>query len=227
MASAPSFIQEASTAIDGVGTSKDSPSFDTYDQELLVAYGLAPDATTIIDISNSGTALTWTLRQDVSFTNFGRIRLWTATVPENRPGLVVTFTRSGAITIYGGSVWTFRGSDGVGVSGQAHGTGAPSLGITPSGDNSALVVVNIDWNAVDASARVWRSTAGTFLEVLYYAATFEVYTSGYHPDAGAAAAQTVGMSAPAGQKYSLVGLEVLSGTPRDIVPGDLKWKKGR
>lgn len=128
-----------------------------------------------------------------------------------------TYTRNGAALHYGFCIAEFSGSDGFGASAKVtSGSGAPSLSLTTTQDNSAIVVFVGDWNAINGSSRTWRTVNGFTPSAangkeLVYAGTagsdYIVYAA-YYPDAGTAGAKTVGLSAPTGQKYSVVALEV-------------------
>jgi hypothetical protein len=129
--------------------------------------------------------------------------------------MTVTFDRAGATGSFGGGVQNFRGSDGVGASSSTTGSGGPSLSLTTTQANSAIVVASSDWNAVDGTTRTWRTvnsltpTAGNGLERSYVllGGGFAEYAA-YYSDAGTAAAKTVGLSAPTGQAYSIGAVEV-------------------
>lgn len=168
-------------------------------------------------ISNSGTAHTWTERQKVSVANYCLAYGWTAPAAATQSN-TATFTRggSGSATLFGGIVLQFSGSDGVGASAKTNvASGAPSLSITTTQDNSAIVVFVLDWSAVDGASRTWRTvnsvtpTAANGLERSYFrdSAQYTVY-SAYYSDAGTAGAKTVGLSAPGAQKYSIIAVEI-------------------
>lgn len=209
--SAPTYIQEAETAwntdantVSAVVTA----SFSVQTNDVLVAIGASSD--NAVTLSVSGGSLTWTQRQVVNVASNCWISVWTATATSST-SFAVTFTRTGATSVfYGGNVLTFRGSTGVGASAKTNTTGAPSLGLTTTGANSAIVVANADWNAVDGASRTWRTGAGTLSESSYFrdSAQYTLY-AGYHADAGAAGSKTVGLTAPTGQKYAIVAVEVL------------------
>lgn len=109
----------------------------------------------------------------------------------------------------------FSGSDGIGAAESAAvADAAPSLAITTLQDNSAIVVISIDWEAADGASRTWRTvngftpTAGNGQELVYFLGTqYAVYVA-YYPDAGAAGAKTVGLTAPAGQDYTIAAVEI-------------------
>jgi hypothetical protein len=68
----------------------------------------------------------------------------------------------------------------------------------------------MDFNAVDGASRVWLTNDGAFTELTYSRAASVIGAyGGYHADAGAAGTNNVGLSAPTGQAYSIIALEVL------------------
>lgn len=164
-------------------------------------------------ITDSGSN-TWTSRQQVRVTDYCVVEVWTATAAATA-SITVTITQ----TTVGGlrdtltkglNVLQYSASDGVGASSKTNvASGAPTLNITTTQANSAVVVVNADWNATDGASRTWRANAGTLTEQSYFrdAARMTLYV-GYHADAGAAATYAVGLSAPTGQKYAIVAVEV-------------------
>lgn len=176
--------------------------------DVLVAYGLTETQSGSITISGGG--LTWTQRQHVNASSYARAYAWTATASASG-NLTVTFTAGGTSgKAYGGGVVAYRNSGGIGASAKTNvSSGAPSLSLTTTQADSAVVVASADWNAVDGASRTWRTGAGTATE-LTYARNSCCYTAyaARHVNAGSAGAKTVGLSAPSGQKYSIVAVEV-------------------
>jgi hypothetical protein len=185
--------------------SKSTASFAVQAGDVLVAYGMTENSPNGLSIS--GGSLTWTQQQLVNVSNYGRAYAWTATASSST-SITVTFTRSGSGQ-YGGDVLVYRGSGGIGASAKANTTGAPSLSLTTTQAGSAIVVAAVDWNAVDGSSRAWRTGGGSLTETTYATDPLHgTYYGGYHADAGAAGAKTVGLTAPTGQQYSIVAVEV-------------------
>jgi hypothetical protein len=208
---APTFVgeHEVSSWTTTTGTVKSTSSFSVTAGDLLVAYGGTADGPVTEAISSSGVSLTWTLRQSNVALGLAPSYVWTATAPSSG-SVTVRFTRTGSYGSYGGDVLQFRNSAGVGASAITTGSGTPSLGITTTTDHSALVVYSSDWRAVNGSSRTWlTSSAGTFSEQTYFTASGDMTGyGGYHADAGTAGSKTVGLSAPSGQDYTTIALEV-------------------
>jgi hypothetical protein len=130
--------------------------------------------------------------------------------------LAVTFTRTagGTDKHFGGGVVAYRDSAGVGASAKVNATGAPTLSLTTTQADSAVVVANVDWNAVDGTSRTWRSVNGSAATELVYGRSAAHYTAyaGRHANVGAAGIKALGLSAPSGQKYATVAVEVKGST---------------
>lgn len=156
------------------------------------------------------TGVTFTLQRSIIQTNYTAAYEWTG-VATTTGSLTISVSRTGSSGLFWGfGVYRFSAHGGVGASAAINASGAPSLALTTTGPNSSVIVLNSDWNSIDGVSRVWLTGAGSFTEENYFrdAARLAVY-SGFHADAGAAGSKTVGLSAPTGQKYSLMALEVL------------------
>lgn len=207
-------------------------SIDGFEGDVVVAFSIMENYDTgdYVTLSNDDVALTWTLEQEVAVFLYTYIAVWTTVLPEDRPGLDVIFTRQGTSGFaYMGGYALFRSSDGVGATAQNHvSNGGPSCNITTTGDLSTIFIATADYDVIDGGSRVWRTTAGALVELSYVLSDPSItFYVGYHPDTGVAAAQNVGLSQPSNQKYSIIAVEVLAGTPRDVVPGELIHMKAR
>jgi hypothetical protein len=165
---------------------------------------------------SSCNGITLTLRQNSTTANNPGVYLWTGTDSTGGNDWTLTISASGSDG-WGFSVYVFRGSDGVGSSAKGGpSTGAPSLSITTTYTHSAIVVFNADNNCISPTIRAWREvngvipTAANELERTcqrYHTCGNTVYGA-YYPDAGSAGAKTVGLSAPSGQHYTIVAVEI-------------------
>lgn len=183
---------------------------------IVVAAATGDQSVPWASIANSGAALTWTQAQVLNVASNTWMSLWTA-IGDSTRSMTVTLTASGS----GGSrfcgfdttVWT--GSDGVGASNKAQTTGGPSVAVTTLAANSAMYYLSSDWNAVDGTTRTHRTvnsitpTAGNGLELVYFRDSSQYTNYGaYINDCGATGAKTVGVSAPVGQKFGIVAVEI-------------------
>lgn len=209
---APTFISETETAWNSTTSPKTTASISVQTGDVLVAYSVVEDHASQISIA--GGSLTWTLQQEVNVTNFTRVFVWTTTATSTT-SFTVDFTRGASARFYGGNVLVWRGSDGVGASNKTNTTGAPSLALTTSFANSAIVTVVGDWDADDGTTRTWRTvnsitpSSGAGTEPTYFrdAAHYTVYAA-YYTNAGAAGSKTVGISSPSAMTYSIAAVEI-------------------
>lgn len=209
---APTFIQEAETAwASSSATTKTTASFNVQAGDILVACMESAETNNSGSLTASGGSLTWTNQQDVSAgIGWTRATIATAIVDANK-AMTVTVTRSLTTPVgFGVNVLTFRGASAVGASAKANVSGAvPSLSLTTTQDNSVVVVLIGDKNGVDGATRAWLTGAGTLTEQTYdRTASLNTVYSGFHADAGTAGADTVGLSTPGGQKYSIIAVEI-------------------
>lgn len=157
--------------------------------------------------TNSGAALTWTKDASVDASGRADHYLWTATGDSTR-SLTINVTDNSATNWWGVRAWSFTGTDGKGnpASGNNTGTG-PSVNITTTQANSAIVVAVADFSAGTDTNPSWRTNAGSFTQHTGYddAIHYSVY-NGYHPDAGATGTYAVGWTGTA--TWSLVAVEV-------------------
>lgn len=217
MATPPTFEAEYEVADWTVSTTPRTVTPTTNSGDKLVVAAVTADELTQLTSPPTGNSLTYTLAQSITLTDWCQAYGWTA--PDDTGGagwtLSVSETGSGAPP-WGFTALRFSGSDGFGASAKTNVDGAaPSLDITTQQDNSAIVVMVGDWNAVDGSSRTWRTvngitpTAANSLERVYArdAVNYTVYVA-YYSDAGTAGTKTVGLSAPTGQKYSIIAIEV-------------------
>jgi hypothetical protein len=216
---APTFVTDTEAATwttDGDVTASVSASALTVQtNDVLVAVGITADQTLNLTCASSP-VLTWTPQQTVNVSAYTWVGLWTAIATSNT-SLTVTVTRvadPNQPTFYGLNVLQFRGSSGVGASNQANNaTGTPTVSVTTTLANSALVAACGDWSAV-AGGGTWGTGPGTPSETAEYPGDTQRYGAyvAYYPNVGAIGAKSVTMTAPTGQKWSLAAVEI-KGTP--------------
>lgn len=229
---APTLVASGQTAWNTTTTPK-TASVTVAVGDILVVKGATENGLTTLATPTGGSGFTWTLRQSYVRGNTNPVGyLWAAVAT-----VAQTFTLSLSASSpqnwgFGWEVW--RGSDGVGASAQTPTTGvdattgAPSLAITTGYANSALSVISSDWNAVSGT-RTYRAVngftpaAGGSGESGAYpgdGAIYGVYST-YYPDAGTAGSKTVGMTAPTGQKYVVLAVEIrgsAGGSGQSVAP---------
>lgn len=204
----PTFVAEYE-ATWNASTSPRTVSVTTAVGDVLVLGGIAENNAKTLATPTGGTGLTWALAQSVIVTDYCATYLWTATATTAE-----TFTCSvaatGASQHWGFNVLRWSGSDGIGASAKTNTTGAPSLALTTTQADSAVCAFVGDWNAVDGTSRTWRTiNSSTGTERTYYrdAARYATYANTWL-DVGATGSKTTGLSAPTGQQYVIVAVEV-------------------
>ena len=183
-----------------------TPSYSPAANTILVGGGATSDSASYPITSISGGPI-WTQQYLDNTASKCAVALYTATAAG---GAITSLLTDSAGGYAGLAVLQFTGSDGIGAKNTAKGTsGYPSVSLTTTQDNSAVIVYNNDWNAVDGASRAWRTGAGSLTESNYFrdSAHYTVYIA-YYADAGATGTKTVGLSAPSGQKYGIVALEI-------------------
>lgn len=227
MATPPTFVADREGASWDTTTSpKTTGSFDIAVNDAMVA--VVADENDNGDenytTTNTGTGLTWTEKTESSGTSNadGWVQAMTAVVAGAQSGITVSATRTaGTASKYGVNVVHFSGSDGIGASATTSGVGGdtPSLSITTSFDNSAIVYLVCDFNAADGTMPTpghthrtvngFTPTAANGQELTYFRnnLNYTIYVA-YIPDAGAAGAKSVGISAPSGQDSVVTAVEV-------------------
>jgi hypothetical protein len=217
---APTFIDEHELSfgtLNDTGGSGNSGAISVTAGDLLVIVGGSEDASRTLGTPTGG-GLTYTLRQSVLVANYCAVYVWTAVCTATTSVTVsITVGGSSGIKAWGFNVLRFRNAS-VGASSKTNiASGAPSLGLTTTRENSAVVFINSDWAAQDGASRTYRTTGvGTFTEQTYYRDPDRYATyNGYYANVGVAAAKTVGLTAPGSQKYAIIAIEV-QGTLNDL-----------
>jgi hypothetical protein len=212
-----------------ITTSNRNVSVTTQAGDLLVVYAGSEDSLDTIG-TPSGNGVTFTLQQSVVTSNFATAYIWTGIDNTGGTNWSLNLALTGNSGHWGYTCVVFRNAAGFGNSASSTGvSGAPSVSLSTS-SKSAVVVFSDDWIANDGSSRVWRTsngitpTVGNGLE-LDYAFVNGAYTAygAYYPDTGAAGTTTVGLTAPAGQKYSIVAQEVLAPAGTQVAGIFVAW----
>jgi hypothetical protein len=213
---APTFVSQGVSAWN-TNTTPKTLSIAVTAGDTVVIYGLTDNDLTTISTPSDGVN-TFTLIQSIVITDFCWTGAWKMTASTSTT-LTVSCTRGGT----GGDHWgigyyVHRNSGGVGASSKTNvNGGAPSLALTTGSANSAIINVVGDWNAIDGtSTRVWRtinsitpsSGAGTEGAFSFDTGLATFYSARW-TDAGAAGSKTTGLSAPTGQKYTIIAIEIL------------------
>ncbi len=210
----PAFVAEYGDTWNSA-TSPKSASVTVANGDALVVIAIVEDESRSL-ATPSGGGLTYTLQEEVNVTDYTHLYIWTALSASGQTFALDVTSSSGDNTMwYGFIALRFSSVSSIGAAEKTNvSSGAPSLSITTTSANSSLVVAVGDWNATDGTSRTWRSVNGSAAtETTYFrdASHFTAFT-GYHTDAGATGAKTVGLSAPSGQKYSIASVELVGGS---------------
>lgn len=179
----------------------------------LVLVKAATDYPTTHVYAPTGGGLTFAAQQVIeNLPDQSNAYVWTA-----QSSTAQTFTLS--ITASSTGYWSFevkvwRSHGGVGTSAKRVATSTGGFSLTTSGADSAIELLNADWNAVDGTTRTWLTSAAAFTETSYQRASQALtFYAGHHADVVTAGTVTVGMSAPAGQAPSQIAVEILAAPP--------------
>jgi hypothetical protein len=205
---AVTFLAEYESTWNDTTTPKTS-SITTAPGDALVALGLSEAGTnTALTTPTGGTGLTWTLRQsDVA--SFEGAWLWTA-IATTAETFTFSLARGVNARQWGFNVLKFGGVSAIGASNKAtFNPGTPSVALTTTQANSAIVVGIADTSAKDGASRVWLTSAGAFTEQTYaFSSTIYTAYAGWYSNVGAVGSKTVGLSAPTSQTAGILAVEL-------------------
>lgn len=141
------------------------------------------------------------------------VGLWTAVVV-TASSMTVSVTPVGTNNWHSIVVeqWTSAGlASPPATNGTVVGSGAPSTTITTTGTSSAVSWLNGDWAANSPTGRVYDTTSGSPVEDGLHDKSGTGSYVGYYAYQNTASpgSQTVGLTAPGGQTWSLLAVEVL------------------
>lgn len=207
---APTYVNQYATTFNTTSTPRSVMSSVAISYgDVLVGIVVGENTTTWpLALTENGGA-SWATQQSYSTSDY-TAALVSSYVASSNETITVTATQAGG-SMFGANIIRFSGSDGIGASNKAQGnSGSPSVSLTTTQANSAIVVVCGDWNAVSGTQTFTNNFSGTPTALTDYPGDNVYYgvAIAYFPDAGAAGSKTVGMSAPTGQKWSIIAIEV-------------------
>ena len=192
-------------------TSLVTTTFTPAANEVLVVKASTNDSGTTIG-TPSGGSLTYTLRGSVTSGSFCYTTLYTTTVGSSPTSMTVTQPFAGdtgrrSLVVERWAGAALGGSPAVNAT--KTGSGAPSTTLTTQAADSIVSWVNADWNANSPASRAYRSSA-TEVGIHDQNAAADNQYVGYYAwqAATSAGSQTLGLTAPTGQAWSLIGVEV-------------------
>ncbi|HWB36041.1 MAG TPA: hypothetical protein VHA75_08460, partial [Rugosimonospora sp.] len=206
MATPPTVVSTGTSAYTNTTTPK-TVSVTVQNGDIICVVGGSEDSPNTLG-TPTGNSLTYTLQQSITAASHSPAYGWTA--PSTGSATFnVSCARTAGAGRFGISAPVFRGSDGVGASNSGTGTGAPTLNLTTTQDNSAIVVIITDWNAADGASRVYTQVNSLDPTEVTYARTAGAYTVYVvvYTDAGTAGSKTVGVNTT-GTIFSAVAIEI-------------------
>jgi hypothetical protein len=220
--SPPTFVQEAESSYNATAVAATTAAFAASTDNLLLALSLLQVDQVTAVLTNSGAGLTWTREQTIAGNNnnSGAADIWSTVLLSDVAAQTVTVTvGGGGFWQHGVSVTTWADTLGAGASSRSETAAIPSVSLTTTEDNSAILVGISDFFSVDGSSRAWKSVNGSAPVELTYFRQASAYTGymAYYADVGTAGAKSVGLSAPGSQKAGIVAIEIL-GMPIVVVP---------
>lgn len=227
---APTFVSEYPTAFNNATSPKTAMSAVSINSGDVLIGVAANEADVLSTFTENGSA-SWVTQQQNTTTAYSAT-IGTAYVCTGNETLTVTITNTSGF--FGGNVVRFSGTEGVGDSNIAQGddtvspgTNLPSVTFSTTQDNSAIVVICSDWAAVNVGQTFTNNFGGTATNLTDYQGDGSHYGVAicYFPDAGSAGSKTIGMSAPTGQKWTIVAIEV-KGTSGPAPEYKIAWIKG-
>ena len=228
---APLFIAAYSSNYAAIATVK-TTTVTTQPGDLLVVYAASENGTSTIG-TPTGNGVVLTLNQSVTLgTQWSNAYIWSGIDSVGGTNWTLTSNYGGTGVYWGMTCLVFRNSSGVGASTSGNVNAAlPTLNLTSTQDNSAVVVLSADWNGLDGTSRAWltvnsitpTNANGKEIDYTFVSTVYTVYGA-YYNDVGAIGSNTFGLSAPTGQRYSMVALEVkgLAAVPNTAVTSWLR-----
>lgn len=176
----------------------------------------------------SAGAATWTKYADqgAAGANNSGTWSWVGVVTTAASNVTVSLARpTGSNIQWGFTVSVIRGSSGIGVRFEGNnGTASGAPGVTQVVSANSLLTCQVnDWNATDGTTRTWRTVNGSpITEASYYrrASTHTVY-GGYVADSGSGGSVTMGLTAPATQRWVMSGFEFLGSSGGGTYAGNV------
>ena len=212
---APTFVAQYATAFNTTASPKTAMNAVAINSgDVIVVVGESETAN-----AATGWAPTYTENGSASFanstvvspTNHAPISAVTYSATANETLTITAVQGTSASLYFGANAVRFSGSSGIGNIASNTGTGLPSVSITTTQDNSAIVVIATDWDSI-IGTQTFTSNGGagspTSLTGYPPNAANSSAAIAYYADAGTAGSKTVGMSSPSSQVWVIVAIEV-------------------
>jgi hypothetical protein len=210
----PTLADNASTS-SGTPSTSAAVSITPAADDILVVKAIGEDAaTTGLNAPTDTAGNTWTLQASSIVASHTGVYVWTAvSVASSLTTITVAKTFGAGAFIFSMAAEAWRDADlpATPATAVATSSGAPTVTLTTTQDNSIVTWANGDWGANAPGSRVYNTTSATpveeFVDDRSSSGTYVAYYA--YQQAASAASQTIGITTPGSQAYALVGLEVL------------------
>lgn len=159
--------------------------------------------------SSGGVTFTKQEENTVTSHTYGVIYTGKVTTAPTGGQITVTQAATGGSTLRGGVLEQYVGAKVAATPAGANvnGTGAPTGTVTTAANGSIVTSLSGDWAAVDGTSRAYR---GTVTEDAYSRDTAGTLATFYfwYQAAATAGSQTIGLTVPIGQTYSMLAMEI-------------------
>jgi hypothetical protein len=188
--------------------------------DVIVVKGVSEDVTHTLDGVTDSNGHTYTRVAVDTTSGHCWTGIWTTTVTTSSS---MTVTMAVGLPSWHSFVveqWTSASLAATPATVVTRGSGAPQTSLTTTAASSAVSWLNGDWAAISPAGRTYDATSNTAIEENVHDKSTTLYVGYYAYQVGATAApQTFGLTAPAGQTWTLIGVEVLDvpggGPPSD------------
>jgi hypothetical protein len=190
-----------------------TPAFTPSNGEIIVVKAATWDTGTPSG-TPSGGGLTYSRKATAAPGGFaGYCTIFTSVVSGSPGSMSVTLSAPGSSCYHSMVVERWSGAQ-VAASPASNatihgGSGEPSVTITTTAANSIITWANVDENSRDPATRAYLSSATEDGLADGHVGTSSVHYYAYQT-AAAAGSQTVGMSAPLNQNWTIIGIEILA-----------------
>jgi hypothetical protein len=214
---APTLAEVATDAEDTSNTVALTASVTIAAGDVIVVKATSPRGDASAYNTPTATGLAFTLRiSEYTQTNHNRAAIWTAVAASALGATTITWTWTGLANFHSMVVerWSDAQLDPTPVTVVAFGTGSlPSTTITPEAANSVITMLNTDWVPTNPVGRAWVTTSttdATVWETFMKFVSLNYWTAYAYMRVGAIGSKTIGMSAPSGQNWTIIGVELLA-----------------
>ncbi|HSX42848.1 MAG TPA: hypothetical protein VLF59_02060 [Candidatus Saccharimonadales bacterium] len=212
------FVQSATS---GDSTTLSTPAFTPSNGEVLVIKAATWDTGTPSG-TPSGGSLTYTRQSTGAPGGFaGYCTIFTAAVVTSPGSMSVTLSAPAGSCYHSMTVERWASAKLAGspaTNSTVHGgSGPPSVTITTTASNSVISWVSVDENSSDPTGRTYLSAATEDGLADGHTSTSSVHYYAYQA-AASAGSQTVGMSTPANQNWTITGIEIQHATIASTSP---------